>query len=58
MFTGPEAMQVALVELIELLNYLRDYEGIDNGTPAYARLSRRDEIVKRRKKQKQAALEA
>jgi hypothetical protein len=57
MFTGPEAMQAALVELIELLNYLRDHEGIDNGTPADVRFSRRDEIVKRRKEQKQATLE-
>ena len=58
MFTGLEALQAAMPELIELLSCWRDHEGIDNGTPADVCYCRRDEIGKRRKEQKHATLEA
>ncbi len=57
-FTSPEALRAALAEFIESNNYHRYHEGIGNVTPADVRFGRREEILKRRKEQRQATIYA
>jgi len=56
-FTSPEALREATAEFIEFYRYRRYHEGIGNVTPADVYYGRREEILKRRKEQKQATLE-
>jgi putative transposase len=56
-FTSPEALREAMTEFIEYYNHRRYHEGIGNVTPADVYYGRREEILKRRKEQKQATLE-
>ena len=56
-FASPEALRAAMAEFIEFYNYHRYHEGIGNVTPADVYYGRREEILKRRKEQKQATLE-
>jgi putative transposase len=55
-FTSPEALREAMAEFIEFYRYRRYHEGIGNVTPADVYYGRREEILKRRKEQKQATL--
>ncbi len=57
-FTSPEALRMAMAEFIEFYKYQRYHEGIGNVTPADVYFGRREEILKRRKEQKQATLES
>jgi putative transposase len=56
-FTTPEALRAAMAEFIEFYKYQRYHEGIGNVTPADVYYGRREEILKRRKEQKQQTLE-
>ena len=56
-FTSPEALPAAMAEFIEFYNYHRYHEGIGNVTPADVYFGRREEILKRRKEQKQETLD-
>lgn len=56
-FTSPEALRAAMAEFIEFYNYHRYHEGIGNVAPADVYFGRREEILKRRKEQKQATLQ-
>jgi transposase InsO family protein len=56
-FTSPEALRAAMGEFIEFYKYRRYHEGVGNVTPADVYFGRREEILKRRKEQKQATLE-
>jgi hypothetical protein len=56
-FTSPEALRAAMAEFIEFYKYQRYHEGIGNVTPADVYYGRREEILKRRKEQKQETLE-
>jgi hypothetical protein len=56
-FTSPEALRAAMGEFIEYYNYRRYHEGIGNVTPADVYCRRREEILKRRKEQRQATLD-
>jgi RNA-directed DNA polymerase len=56
-FTSPEALRAALAEFIEFYKYRRYHEGIGNVTPADVYHGRQEEILKRRKEQKQETLE-
>jgi putative transposase len=57
-YTSPEALREAMAEFIEFYNHRRYHEGIGNVTPADVYYGRREEILKRRKEQKQATLES
>ncbi len=46
-----------MAEFIEFYRYRRYHEGVGNATPADVYYGRREEILKRRKEQKQATLE-
>ena len=46
-----------MAEFIEFYNYHRYHEGIGNVTPADVYYGRREEIIQRRKEQKQATLD-
>jgi hypothetical protein len=50
-------MRAAIVEFIEFCNYHCYHEGIGNVTPADVYCGRREEILKRRKEQKQETLD-
>jgi hypothetical protein len=56
-FTTPEALRAAMTEFIEFYNHRRYHEGVGNVTPADVYYGRREEILKRRKEQKQATLD-
>jgi RNA-directed DNA polymerase len=56
-FTSPEALGAAMGEFIEFYNHRRYHEGIGNVTPADVYFGRREEILKRRKEQKQDTLD-
>ena len=56
-FTSPEALRGAMAEFIEFYNDRRYHEGIGNATPADVYYGRWEEILIRRKEQKQATLE-
>jgi putative transposase len=56
-FTSPEALRAAMAEFIEFYNYHRYHEGSGNVTPADVYYGRREEILQRRKEQKQATLD-
>ena len=56
-FTSPEALRAAMAEFIEFYNHRRYHEGIGNVAPADVYYGRREEILQRRKEQKQATLE-
>ena len=56
-YTSPEALRAAMAEFIEFYNHRRYHEGIGNVTPADVYFGRREEILERRKEQKQATLE-
>jgi putative transposase len=56
-FSSPEALRVAMADFIEFYRYRRYHEGIGNVTPADAYFDRREEILKRRKEQKQETLD-
>jgi len=57
-FTSPEALRAAMAEFIEFYNYHRYHEGIGNVTPADVYYGRQEEILKRRKEQKQVTIDA
>jgi putative transposase len=56
-FTSPEALREAMAEFIGFYNYRRYHEGIGNVTPPDVCYGQREEILKRRKEQKQETLE-
>jgi RNA-directed DNA polymerase len=56
-FTSPEELRAAMAEFIEFYKHRRYHEGIGNVTPADVYYGRREEILKRRKEQKQETLE-
>jgi len=56
-FTSPEALWEAMAEFIEFCSYHRYHEGISNVTPADVYYGRQEEILKRRKEQKQETLD-
>jgi len=56
-FSSPEALRAAMAEFIEFYNYHRYHAGIGNVTPADVSFGRREEILKRRKEQKQETLD-
>jgi hypothetical protein len=56
-FTSPEALRAAVAEFIEFHNYHRYHEGVGNVTPADVYYGRREEMLKRRKEQRQATLD-
>lgn len=53
-FTNPEALRATMGEFIEFYRYRRYHEGVGNVTPADVYYGRGEEILKRRKEQKQA----
>ena len=55
-YTSPEQLRAAMAEFIEFYNPRRYHEGIGNVTPADVYYGRREEILKRRKEQKQQTL--
>ncbi len=55
---GSNPPAAAVAEFIEFYNYHRYHEGIGNVTPADVYFGWREEILKRRKEQKQATLES
>ena len=57
-FASPEALRAAMAEFIEFYNYRRYHEGIGNVTPADVYYGGRQEILKRRKEQKQVTIDA
>jgi putative transposase len=57
-FTSPEALREAMREFIEFYNHRRYHERIGNMTPADLYDGRQEEILKRRKEQKQATVES
>ena len=57
-YTSPEALREAMAEFIGFYNQRRYHEGIGNVTPADVYYGRREEMLKRRKEQKQATLES
>jgi putative transposase len=57
-FRSPEALRAAMAEFIEFYNHRRYHEGVGNVRPADVYDGRREEILKRRKEQKQATLES
>ena len=57
-FTSPEALLAAMAEFIEFYIYHRNHEGIGNVTPADVYCGRRQNILKRRKEQKQVTIDA
>jgi putative transposase len=57
-FASPEALREAMAEFMEFYNHWCYHEGIGNVTPADVYDGRREEILKRRKEQKQATLES
>jgi transposase InsO family protein len=56
-FSSPEALQAAMAEFIEFYNHRRYHEGIGNVTPADVYYGRREEILQRRREQKQDTLD-
>jgi len=56
-FTSPEALRAAMADFTEFCKYRRYHEGIGNVTPADVYYGRREEILRRRKEQKQATLD-
>lgn len=56
-FTSPEALRAAMAEFIEYYNYRSDHEGMGNVRPADVEFGRREDILKRRKDQKQATMD-
>jgi transposase InsO family protein len=56
-FPSPEALRAAMAEFIEFYNHRRYHEGIGNVAPADVYYGRREEILKRRKEQKQTTLD-
>ena len=56
-FTSPEALRAAMAEFIEFYNHGRYHEGIGNVTPADVYCRRGEEILKRKKDEKQEILE-
>jgi len=56
-FTSPEALRAAIAEFIEFCNYHRYHEGIGNVTSADVYYGRQQEILKRRKDEKQETLD-
>ena len=57
-FTSRAALRAAMTEFIEFYNYHRYHEGIGNVTPADVYYGRQEEILKRRKEQKQVTIDA
>ena len=57
-YTSPEALARALAEFIEYYNQTRYHEGIGNVAPADVYYGRREEILRRREKQKPLTIEA
>jgi hypothetical protein len=55
---APEALLAAMAEFIEFYIYHRYDEGIGNFTPADVYCGRRQNILKRRKEQKQVTIDA
>jgi putative transposase len=55
-FTSPEALRAARAEFIKFYNHQRYHEGIGNVTPADVYYGRREEILRKRKEQKQQTL--
>jgi putative transposase len=56
-FTSPEAPRAAMAEFIESYSHRRYHEGIGDVTAGDVYYGRREEILKRRKEQKQATLD-
>jgi putative transposase len=56
-FTSPEALRAAMAEFIEFYNHRRYPEGIGNVTPADVYYGRGEEILQRRKEQKQETMD-
>jgi Integrase core domain len=57
-YTNSEALQEAMAEFIEFYNHRHYHEEISNVTPGDVYYGRREEILNRRKEQKQATLES
>lgn len=55
-FTSPEALRAAMAEFIEFYNHRRYHEGIVNVTSVDVYYGRREEVLQKRKEQKQATL--
>jgi len=57
-YTSPEALERAMAEFIEYYNQVRYHEGIGNVAPADVYYGRRDQILRRRKEQKELTIQA
>jgi len=55
-YTSPESLERAMEEFIQFYNHERYHEGVGNVTPADVYYGRREDILKRRKEQKEQTI--